>query len=80
MNHYMLGQQILPLCIHMQADWCLCRCTALSVQFISMLHTGARSLCDESVRYDVFNGCVVSVSEATKHFKQNFKKEKIIRT
>lgn len=41
-----------------------------------MLHTGARSLCDESVRYDVLNGCVVSVSEATKQFKQNFKKEK----
>ena len=72
----MLGQQILPLCIHTQADGCLYHYTALSVQFISMIYTGARSLCEESVRYATFNGCVVSVSEATKQFKQNIKKEK----
>lgn len=50
--------------------------TALSVQFISMTHTGVRSSCDESVRYAIFNDCVVSVSEATKKkIKQNLEKE-----
>jgi len=76
MNHYELGQQILPLCTHTQAAQHLCHHAAFSVQFISVIYTGARSLCDEPVRYAIFNGCVVSVSEGTKQFKQNYKKEK----
>lgn len=53
----------------------VCVATALSVQFISMTYIGVRSLCDESDRHAIFNNCVVSVSEATKKFKQNLEKE-----